>query len=144
MLDQSEEWCHPAARPGSIGVEMVGTKILLVKGVQNRLNGQLCRAHSNEDTSGKNGVHEPGGIADRQIAVSDSRDNTIREVGSRMDWRNLLRSCEPLGEAWGRGEYIRKESVHGSPAFFYDPSMHDTANAISAVGKRNPPYPAVS
>src|SRR5215467_436941 len=124
-------------------MEMVRTKVLLAKGVQDRLNSQLCRAHSNEDTSGKNGVYEPGGISHRQIAVSDRRDNTIREVGSRMDWRNLVRSCEPLGEAWGRGEHILKESVHGSPAFFHDPSMYDTANAISAVGKRNPPYPAV-
>src|SRR5262245_27873149 len=61
-----------------------------------------------------------------------------------MDRGNASRSCEPLSEAWGCGEYFLEESVHGSPPFFHDSGMQDTANAIGAVGKRNPPYPAVS
>ena len=77
---------------------MIGTKVLLAKGVQDRLGSQLCRSHRDEDTSGKNGIDEPGGISDSQIAVSNSRDNTIREVGRCMDWSDTLRSCEPLGE----------------------------------------------
>jgi len=45
-LDQSEEWCHPAARPGCIGGEMRGTKVLLAKGLQDRIGslevGKRC------------------------------------------------------------------------------------------------------